>query len=109
MINYALLKKQLNELKDDLFTANLPDESQVVVNADKAIDHLQLKLEVEKQLVLTLSKICGTLIVDVEQAIRSDLEVSKKLRDEAYSLQERSDGIRSRVVSLVDTREKTDE
>ena len=104
MINYALLKKQLNELKNDLFTANLPDESQVVVNADKAIDHLQLRLEAEKQLVRTLSKICGTLIVDIEQAIKSDVEISKKLREEALALQERSNEIRGRVVSLVDTK-----
>jgi hypothetical protein len=104
VINYTQLKAELIQLKEELLTANLPNESQVVVNADKAIDHLLQRAEIERQLAITLSKICGTLIVDIEKAIQNDLQAARNLREEALALQGRSSDVRNKVVSLVDTK-----
>jgi hypothetical protein len=105
MINYQNVIGNLNRLKDELFTASLPDESQIAADAIKAINGLMLQVERERSIALGLSKIVSTLIVDVERVAEANLESSKQIRDVATKLTERAKDANAKVVSLHDTKE----
>lgn len=104
MINYQKQIGDLSKLKDDLFTANLPDESQICADAIKAINHLLLSIEVEKQIVVSLSKTVGTLIVDVEAKAQAGLQAAKESRRAASALSDTVEHAKQKVVSLYDTK-----
>jgi len=104
MINHQNLIKEMTTLKEDLFTANLPDESQIVVNAIKAIHQLLLSVENEKQISLSLSKIISSLVVDVEQKAEAGLIAAKHAREAATSLSDTAKEAKLKVVSLHDTK-----
>ena len=104
MINYQKQIGDLNKLKDDLFTANLPDESQLCADAIKTINHLLLAVELEKQIVVSLSKTIGTLIVDVEAKAAAGLHAAKASRQLATALTDTVEHAKQKVVSLYDTK-----
>jgi uncharacterized protein YgfB (UPF0149 family) len=104
MINYQKQIGDLNKLKDDLFTANLPDESQLCADAIKTINHLLLSVEVEKQIVVSLSKTIRTLIMDVEAKAQLSLQAAKDARRMASALSDTVEHAKQKVVSLHDTK-----
>jgi uncharacterized phage infection (PIP) family protein YhgE len=104
MINYQNIIASLNALREELFQASLPEQSQIAADGIKAINGLLLKLEQERAVSKKLSDYCGSLCVTVGALGRELAQNTSELQDIRDQLQEMG----ANVISLDDIREQLD-